>query len=377
MDRRPRPEPLLSDQMHRDDRPAPGPRVATASRGTPPMDTRPGRAGRGFASRRRMLAALLATPVAAALSSGGPRSLAAAPAAQQDEPFGTIVAPRDAELALVGADGYSERTLLTLGGGALASDVAWSPDGGRIAFSVFTERPGEPGGADIAVVVASGEATEAPILVPRDQPGTLLASPVWSPDGSGLAFENVGPTVQVEWIGMDGSGRRLLADGGRFPTLSRDGGTLAYVKSASSGDGIWARPFAGGPESQVVAEYELLAVAFPRFSPDGGRLAFAGVGDLNRAPAMRTRLIGQSSRSPVLATRLMHGLPWDLFVVDLSGANLRRLAFLSEDDAAIAWSPDGRWIAVGSATGLRLVSLADGGVRVISTLGSYGGIDWR
>lgn len=308
-----------------------------------------------------------------------------------DDPSGTLVVPRTRDLALVQADGSGERTLLSLGAGSFVSDAAWSPDGIRIAFSQYVARPSEPGGADIAVISASGG--DPRVVVPRDQGGTLLGVPAWTPDGSELVFENVGyaaatgVVMRIETVAVDGTRRRTLVEGGRNPAISADGTAVAYLKSENIGDSVWVRPLAGGPERQVLADYELFAVAFPRFSPDGAHLAFAGVGTPDRGPALRpssaeradTRAVptGESTADRAHAMLGRHGLSWDLFVVDASGANLRRLALLTEDDAAVAWSPDGRWIAVSGLSGLRLVSVADGTVRQTSTIGSYGAIDWR
>lgn len=329
-------------------------------------------------SRRRALGALLA--LSAGLTGlSGPRFAMA-----QADPAGTLAVPRGRDLALVRADGSEERTLLSVEDGSFVNDAAWSPDGGQIAFSRYTARPGEVGGTDIAVVGPAGG--EARVLVPRDPSGAFLGVPAWAPDGSGLVFESAGyssatgQVERVEWVAADGSGRRTLVDGGRGPTISADGSTVAYLKSGPNGDALWARPLNGGGERQVLAEYELLAVMYPRFAPDGTRLALAGVGSAGRGTAQGPRRVDQAAaRSdagphPLLS---LHGIPSDLFLVDASGANLRLLALLTEDDAAVAWSPDGRWIGVSGASGLRIVSAADGSVRVVSSVGSYGAIDWR
>jgi hypothetical protein len=53
------------------------------------------------------------------------------------------------------------------------------------------------------------------------------------------------------------------------------------------------------------------------------------------------------------------------------------MASLPIDDAAVAWSPDGAWVAVSGANGLFLVNVADGSARRVSENGSFGAIDWR
>ena len=381
MDQRSGPEPLLTSRggLGGDVRPSPAAEAAAARR-RPGGDAPTPRSRREPLSRRRALAALLGLPAAAALA-GLPRRTAAAPIGQG----GLIVVPRNADLALVRADGLGEGTLLSLDGGALTGDAAWSPDGSRTVFSRYTPTGGL-GGADLVVVAGRPEAGRPTVLVGRDGDRTLLGSPAWAPGGVGVAFEHVDlsetsrAVERIEWVAADGSGRRTLVEGGRNPTISPDGATLGYVRTGAAGDALASRPFAGGAERRLVAEGELLALAYPRFSPDGSRLAFAGIGELSRRSGMRLDIGEGRSGSPADGMRrrlALHGLPWDLFVVDVTGAGARRLAPVTEDDAAIAWSPDGGWIAVSGASGLRLVSVADGSERRLSTAASYGAIDWR
>jgi Tol biopolymer transport system component len=331
----------------------------------------------------RILAGISASAVLSRVRTPDP---AAASQGANDLPSGRLVVPRGRELVLVPADGSGEQTVVSVGAGEFVTDVAWAPNGSRVVFSRYSARQGEgAGGADLAVVPVPGDGGPPGVLVARDRAGTLLAAPAWAPDGGGLAFENAGYStsgglvLRIEWVAADGADRRVLVEGGRNPAISPDGATVAFVKTLSSGDGLWVRPLAGGSERQVVAEYELLAIAFPRFSPDGKQIAFAGIGEPARGPARRLDLLDRVSTraEPTIRMPGRHGLPWDLFLVDATGANLRRFALLTEDDAAIAWSPDGRWIAVGGATGLRLVSVPDGAIRPLSTAGSFGGIDWR
>ncbi len=347
-------------------------------------------------TRRTALAALSALPLTYALAAL-PRTVVAAPA-WGDRPTGTLVVARRRDLVLVQADGSGERTVLSLGDadGAFIDSGAWSPDGNRIAFVRYLSLPPEgPPGTDLVVISVREEGSPLDILVSRSQASVLLATPAWMPDGSGLIFVSVersatrGFVERVDWVGVDGSARRTLVEDGRDPTISPDGSAVAYVKTLPDGDSLWVRLLADGPARQVVAESDLMSVAFPRFSPDGTQLAFAGAGDVSRFPAMKVELhepsfdgnvgaavsTGAFGPQPVLHRR--HGIPWDLFLVDSSGTRLRRLAILAEDDAAIAWSPDGVWIAVGGATGLRLVSTADGSVRYVTSLGNSGAIDWR
>ncbi|MFN8524748.1 MAG: hypothetical protein U0821_16750 [Chloroflexota bacterium] len=293
-------------------------------------------------------------------------------AAEEPADRGILVA-RGRTLAVVHPAG-DERQLATLEVGAFASDVAWSPDGSRIAFSQYTARRGEgPGGADILVLPASG-AAEPLFAARRERPGTLLGSPVWLPDGSGLLFETVGgtplagPIARVEQVGVDGSGRRMILADARQPALSRDGSRLAFVRPLPDGDALMVGSPGGGDARMLVPPDKLLALAYPRFAPDGSQIAFVGVGSLEGA-----RVSPEQREAWVAA----HGLPWSLFVVDATGGDARMVGQLAEDDAAVAWSPDGSSIAFSGAAGLKLVLVTDGSITQVNASTAYGGIDWR
>ena len=60
-----------------------------------------------------------------------------------------------------------------------------------------------------------------------------------------------------------------------------------------------------------------------------------------------------------------------------NGADVRAAALLAYDDLALCWSPDGAWLAVSGAAGLKLVNLSDGAIRPVTSKGSFGAIDWR
>jgi hypothetical protein len=72
-----------------------------------------------------------------------------------------------------------------------------------------------------------------------------------------------------------------------------------------------------------------------------------------------------------------HGFPTMPFAVTRGGGGVRSLGNLAIDDGALAWSPDGAWVAVSGANGLFLVGASDGSVRRVSENGSFGAIDWR
>lgn len=105
--------------------------------------------------------------------------------------------------------------------------------------------------------------------------------------------------------------------------ISPDGAQVAYMTVPASRDGehatsqIWLVPATGGPARRIVRSAGL--DAFPRWSPDGRRLAF-------------------------ISDRRQRGIP-QLYVLDLTGGEAQRLTDLESGVGGLAWSPDGERIA--------------------------------
>jgi dipeptidyl aminopeptidase/acylaminoacyl peptidase len=331
-----------------------------------------------------------------------------------DTPGGLLAVPRGRDIVLVRPDGADDRTVVSLQLGEFIADAALSPDRTKVAFGMFTAHTGTgngAGGSDIVVVPVDAP-DQRTVVAPRDRPGMLLAAPQWSPDGSALVFEAVGlsatgqATVSAEWVGADGTGRRTLAQAGRYPSFSPDGRTVIFTKSLPTGDALWEVPAEGGDGREIVAENVLLLIAYPRYSPDGQTIALAGVGNdpgpvPGLPPGSGSAPLGPkllpSGADDVLAPKRMpgadavesadpasvrgvmaHGYPASPFVVPAAGGAIpRALAPLPIDDAAVAWSPDGAWVAVSGANGLYMVNVADGSSKRVGENGSFGAIDWR
>jgi hypothetical protein len=71
-----------------------------------------------------------------------------------------------------------------------------------------------------------------------------------------------------------------------------------------------------------------------------------------------------------------HGLPWDVWLLNVDGSNLRRLTYMVEDDPSLAWSPDGRWLAIQGGYGLTLVEPVGTRTDRLSRKEAFGAIDW-
>jgi TolB protein len=128
-----------------------------------------------------------------------------------DEPGGEYPAEHNG-IFLMSLDGSNVTQLIQISGGGSDMDLAWSPDGKRIAFSaVMTEM----GGQQIYVMEADGTDLEQ-----LTTDGGYY--PCWSPDGRYIAFTSghvASPQLYV--ISTDGSGVRRHIGAGSDPDWSR------------------------------------------------------------------------------------------------------------------------------------------------------------
>jgi hypothetical protein len=62
--------------------------------------------------------------------------------------------------------------------------------------------------------------------------------------------------------------------------------------------------------------------------------------------------------------------------VNPEGSALRELAEVTEDDASLAWSPDGSQIFLYGSSGARLVDVASDNADLLPYIAGFGAISW-
>lgn len=187
----------------------------------------------------------------------------------------------------------------------------WSPDGTKIAFSSnrAAEDLGMYGAYDIFTMDADGTNIRQLTTDPNDE-----YWPQWSPDGTKIAYDIIPwrlPYIGVYVINLDGTGKTRLARGYR-PLWSPDGTKIAFFfKDHTRVFNIQLGIYDRNNSKQVKITTHLGATDFS-WSPDSQSLIFIS--------------------------------GYDIYRVDVDGSNLH---ILTENDtvATPKWSPDGRYIA--------------------------------
>lgn len=191
-----------------------------------------------------------------------------------------------------------------------------SPDGSRIAYSGET-------GRNVSETRVVDVATRQ-VIETHTSNGLGVQS--WTPDGFALIrarYEYDGPYRVVRDLERIGEGAQILTREARIehPDVAPDGERIVTIQNGGGATRIVIVRMASD-EIQPVTEFaEGVHWAFPRFSPDGERIA---------------------------ASRIGEDGTYDVVVLDTNGQELVRITSDAAIDQAPAWSPDGRWVVFSS-----------------------------
>lgn len=195
--------------------------------------------------------------------------------AQEDQGSGEV--PR--ELFVMNADGTGLRRLTS--DRAYAGFPDWSPDGDTIAYASYRGTNYVPGclgssicPTDLYVIDVTGGTPS--LLVAGDVSET---TPSWSPDGSSIAFAEIGEdgVGAIVTTRADGSGRVELAPTGAvsFPSWSPDGTQILFLKMQDGTNHLWTVNPDGSGHHDLADTRTDTNFGRPLWSPEGDYIAFA------------------------------------------------------------------------------------------------------
>ena len=183
---------------------------------------------------------------------------------------GTLVYARgglQTELQLTWFD-RTGRALSTVGDSAPYVNLALSPDERRVAVAL-----GTPDNTDIWIIDLARDVRSRLTFDPG-----LDRSPVWSPDGSRIAFEGSRSgslTLRQRSISGTTPEESLLEGLGTFtPTAwSADGRFIAYTHATQAAPDVWALPLAGDRKPFPIVQSNFIDTS-AAFSPNGKWIAY-------------------------------------------------------------------------------------------------------
>lgn len=236
----------------------------------------------------------------------------------------------------------------------------WSPDGSRLAWA-------QPTKGTSAIYVGNADGSH-PVRLTH---GSWDNQPFWSPDGRWIAYFAEGPDYDLMVVPSDGGEPRQLTSGRGMEVpngWTADGTGVVYYQEGQGDTRTLIAPLDGGPVRPVVAAQG--GNQFVAISPDGSKAIFdlnrgaqttVWVQDLPNGTARQLTTEGfeglQPTRSAwapdsrqVVYTSRRTGTT-DLWIADVESGDLRQLTHDVRNDLGATWSPDGRWIAFVSDRG--------------------------
>lgn len=214
----------------------------------------------------------------------------------------------DDKVWVVNADGTSTFPL-EIGGGGAKRHPTWSPDSSKIAYAVVKNEPEQ-------IFIASSQGGIGQPLA-----NGVGHEPNWSPNGSHIAFDAFHSGgfgyVDLHIVNPDGSGTPLIVPPSpytewTFNAWSPDSGRIAYRATAASGATVYRVMNADGSADHPLASPGEGDARSASWSPDGSRIVFEGalIGDINARNLYVANADGSGGAQPLTSTGKAEDPAW-------------------------------------------------------------------
>jgi Tol biopolymer transport system component len=257
------------------------------------------------------------------------------PLAEESVTNGKIAFASEGTIELVNPDGTGQTELRPGDLRNFDTQPVWSPDGTKIAFLHSAE------GRFELLVFDSTSGQIAPIY----GRGFDVDSPQWSPDGTRIAFVSGNDL----YVGEANGGDPTKLTEGAFPAWSPDGTRIAF----ESRDGVSVIDTNGSNEMSLAQGTS------PTWAPDGQRIAFIDASlnvsvmnadgtDVARLTNAQFDDVGPPQWSPggtQIAFEALQRGNYDILVIDHDGTRLTDVTGDAGDENVPTWSPDGTKVA--------------------------------
>jgi Tol biopolymer transport system component len=297
----------------------------------------------------------------------------------------------DGNLTLEDANTGEVSVLVPTGAQGYAQNPAFSPDGKQVAYSYSSFTKDGQVQSQIRVINTETKADRA--LVTPDDIKITMDLPAYSPDGRDVYVTQIIPVGQgsqrteIDRVSASGGSLTKVLDDGFEAVLSPDGKKMTFqrIDFTTYTASLWVANVDGGDARQLLDKDSFAAIFGMRFSPDMQTIVFAASGPAKKKlPGVVARVENSRQRYTGTGTSIaqniswdMHGLPWDLWLVNLDGTRFERLTSIGADSPVPVWSADGKSIAFFEATGIYLLDRDNKTIYSVSGIGGYGGFDWR
>lgn len=305
---------------------------------------------------------------------------------------GRIAWPKDGDLWVYDLASKQATRVTSLPSGAAVTGATYSPDGQRLVYAQFWRRPNErQSGADLFLANADG--SNAHVFAERDAPNSVLEAPQWSASGRvTYTIRRVSNGREATSIvrQLESGQPEVLVENAYSPGISADESTLVYVRTTRNGQALMKKSLdQPGDGCELLTDQVFQFLSLPRISPDGKRVALGGSGEPNMQTGScggdpRARTPAASGLPAVLNLAALigpdvaeaHGLPADIWSMNLDGSDMQRIADIKDDDPSVAWSPDGTHLAIFGVAALYVSDLKGGTPAKLVDQGGYGGLSW-